>query len=147
VVARGTLRLRSKLARRRERGSHRLRQVTIEERFFPASPDETFAALQSSAESARRRGRKLYRVRNVDSFSRTLTYDITAGWAVARKAAATAQVVPRGDGCVVRVNATHALSEFAVPSAAPREESRRMTALLDAVGEEIQADRQRHTGP
>lgn len=100
------------------------------ERFYPATPDETYAALVSAA-------RRIGKVKSADAFSRAVSFATEASgfsWG----ATMSAFVVPEGEGSIVRVGGT---AKVRVNLTAKNAEFKNTIKVLDGVAQAIQAQR------
>lgn len=100
------------------------------ERYYPATPEETYEALGESVVA-------LFKLQDFDYFSRSVTFKTPMNF-MSYGANMSASVIPHEDGSIVRVNGEAKVrTNFTAKGA----EAKRINDLLDAVGKQIQANR------
>lgn len=105
------------------------------ERFYPAEPDETYAALVRAVKT-------LHKFKGADDFSRAVSFATRASgfsWG----ANMSASVIPHETGAIVRVGGEAKLRTNITAKGA---EAKRIDELLNAVGNQIQRDRKSSPG-
>lgn len=100
------------------------------ERYYPATPEETYEALGESVV-------RMHNLKSHDYFSRSVSFT-TGASGFSWGANMSASVIPHEQGAIVRVGGE---AKVRTNITAKGAEAKRINALLDAVGQQIQANR------
>ena len=104
------------------------------ERFYPATPDETYRGLLDAV-------RSLHNFKSADDFSRAVSFT-TPPSGFSWGARMSAYVIPERDASIVRLSGT---AKVRTNITAKSPEYKHTVQLLDAIGAHIQRNRQQRT--